>query len=369
MNRKLTIVQVLPNLISGGVEKGVLEVAKYITLKGHESIVISGGGRMVDALECDGSKHIKWDIGRKSLITFFYIIKFIKLINNKKIDIIHARSRLPAWIVFLALKFINKNKRPHFITTVHGFNSISFYSSIMTKGERVIVVSKSIKFFITKYYKINAAKIVLNYRGIDPKEFNKNKLLSKEWIYSWENQFPFLKNKILLCLPSRITKRKGHEDFINLIYKLKQDNLNVHGLIVGDAKSLTDKYLHLLKKQINDNGLNKDITFTGYRKDIKNIMAISNIVFSLSREPESFGRTAIESIKLKTPFIGYDHGGVGEQLRMIFPEGLVQLNNKEDLYNNTKRIIRKKPAVKNTNLFELDNMLKNTLKIYEEVSS
>ncbi len=77
MNRKLTIVQVLPNLISGGVEKGVLEVAKYITLKGHESIVISGGGRMVDALECDGSKHIKWDIGRKSLITFFILLSLL----------------------------------------------------------------------------------------------------------------------------------------------------------------------------------------------------------------------------------------------------------------------------------------------------
>jgi len=369
MHKKLTIVQVLPNLASGGVEKGVLEVAKYISLKGHESIVISGGGRMVDELEYDGSKHIKWDIGRKSPYTFLYIIKLIKLINNKKIDIIHARSRLPAWIVFLALKFINKNKRPHFITTVHGFNSISFYSSIMTKGERVIVVSKSIELFITKHYKINSAKIVLNYRGIDPKEFNRNKLLSKEWIHSWKNEFPVLKNKILLCLPSRITKRKGHEDFINLIYKLKQDNLNIHGLIVGDAKSLTDRYLHLLKKQIHDNGLNKDITFTGYRKDIKNIMAISSIVFSLSREPESFGRTVIESIKLKTPFVGYDHGGVGEQLGMIFPEGLVELNNKEDLYNNTKKILREKPTIKNTNLFELENMLKNTLKIYEEVSS
>ena len=78
MHRKLTIVQVLPNLISGGVEKGVLEVAKYISLKGHESIVISGGGRMVDELESDGSKHIKWDIGRKSPFTFWYIIKLIK---------------------------------------------------------------------------------------------------------------------------------------------------------------------------------------------------------------------------------------------------------------------------------------------------
>jgi glycosyltransferase involved in cell wall biosynthesis len=249
MKRKLTIIQVVPNLISGGVEKGVLEVAKYISLKGHESMVISGGGRMVEELEYDGSKHIKWDIGRKSFTTFFYIIKLVRLINNKKIDIIHARSRLPAWIVFLALKLINRNKRPHFITTVHGFNSISFYSSIMTKGERVFVVSKSVQKFITKNYKFNKLNVVLNYRGVDPKEFNLDSLLYKKWLKNWRKEFPYLDNKIILSFPSRITSRKGHEDFIYLISKLKQDNINIHGLIIGDSKLSSNKYLYYLKKK------------------------------------------------------------------------------------------------------------------------
>tara|TARA_B100000035_G_scaffold24868_2_gene19516 strand:+ start:5575 stop:6684 length:1110 start_codon:yes stop_codon:yes gene_type:complete len=369
MKRKLTIVQILPNLISGGVERGVLEVAEYISLKGHESIVISGGGRMVDELECAGSKHIQWDIGRKSLTTFFYIFKLVRFINNKKIDIIHARSRLPAWIVFLALKFISKNKRPHFITTVHGFNSISFYSSIMTKGERVFVVSKSVQKFITKNYKFNPLNVVLNYRGVDPKEFNLDSLLNKEWVKSWKKEFPFLNSKIILSFPSRITSRKGHEDFIYLISKLKQDNINIHGLIIGDPKSSSNKYFQSLKNQINDRNLKENITFTGYRSDVKNIIALSDIVYSLSREPESFGRTVIESIKLKTPFIGYDHGGVGEQLRMVFPEGLVELNNKEAIYKKTKKILKEKPIIRDTDLFALDDMLNKTLKTYQEISS
>ena len=369
MHRKLTIVQVLPNLISGGVEKGVLEVAKYISLKGHESIVISGGGRMVDELKCDGSKHIKWNIGRKSPFTFFYIIKLIRLINNKKIDIIHARSRLPAWIIFLALKFISKNKRPHFITTVHGFNSISFYSSIMTKGERVFVVSKSIQNFITKNYKFNELNIILNYRGVDPNEYNLDSLLNKEWLKIWRKEFPYLNNKIILSLPSRITSRKGHEDFIYLISKLKQDNMNIHGLIIGDPKSSSNKYFQSLKNQVNDSNLKANITFTGYRNDVKNIIAYSDIVYSLSREPESFGRTVIESIKLKTPFIGYNHGGVGEQLSMVFPEGQVELNNKDALYEKTKKILKEKPEISDTNLFALDDMLSKTLKTYQEISS
>lgn len=368
MNKKLTIIQILPNLMSGGVEKGVLEVAKYIVQEGHESIVISGGGRLVDKLESDGSEHITWDIGRKSFIAFLYVIKLIKLIKSKKIDIIHARSRLPAWIVFLALKLLNKKERPHFITTVHGFNSISFYSSIMTKGERVFVVSKSVQKFITKNYKFNHSNIILNYRGIDPREFNLNSLLNNSWLKSWKEEFPNLNNKIILSFPSRITSRKGHEDFIYLISKLKQDNLNIHGLIIGDPKSPSNKYFQSLKDQVNDSNLNENITFTGYRNDVKNIIAISDIVYSLSREPESFGRTVIESIKLKTPFIGYDHGGVGEQLSMTFPEGLVELNNKEALYKRTKKILKEKPKIRNTDLFLLDDMLKKTLKTYQEIS-
>ena len=92
-------------------------------------------------------------------------------------------------------------------------------------------------------------------------------------------------------------------------------------------------------------------------------------MYSLSREPESFGRTVIEAIKLKTPFIGYDHGGVGEQLRMVFPEGQVELNNKEDLYKKTKKILKEKPEISDTNLFALDDMLIKTLKTYQEISS
>jgi len=364
MKKKLSIVQVLPSLISGGVEKGTLEVAKYISEKGHNSIVISNGGRLVGQLLGDGSTHIKWAIGKKSILTFFYIIKLVALIRERNIDIIHARSRLPAWIVFFALKFINKKTRPHFITTVHGFNSVSLYSSIMTKGDRVIVVSKSIRKFINKNYNIDQSKVILNYRGIDPKEFKRNLLLTEGWLKAWKEEFPGLDKKIILSIPSRISRRKGHEDFLELLFRLKRDKLNVHGLIIGDIKHKNNRYQTQLEKKINNSGLKESVTFTGFRPDVKNIIAISNIVYSLSSEPESFGRTVIESIKLKTPVIGYDHGGVGEQLKLLFPAGLVRPKNMEELYKKTKKILKEKPLIKETNLFKLDDMLKNTLNAY-----
>ena len=159
MKKELTVIQVLPSLVSGGVEKGTLEVAKFLVEKGHKSIVISGGGRMVDQLIREGSNHIQWPIGKKSLFTITYLVCLIRLMQKTNVDIIHARSRLPAWIVFIALKLISKKRRPHFITTVHGFNSVSLYSSIMTKGDRVIVVSNAIKSFILKHYNFDKNKI------------------------------------------------------------------------------------------------------------------------------------------------------------------------------------------------------------------
>ena len=360
----MVVVQVLPSLISGGVEKGTLEVAKHLSKNGHNSIVISNGGRLVDQLINDGSTHIKWPIGKKSILTFFYIFRLVALIKKNNIDIIHVRSRLPAWIVFIALKFINKKIRPHFITTVHGFNSVSLYSSIMTKGDRVIVVSNSIRKFISKNYNIDQSKVILNYRGIEPKEFKRDILLTKSWLKAWKKEFPILNKKVILCIPSRITRRKGHEDFLELLLRLKKDNFNVHGLIIGDAKNKKDRYQVELEKKIIDSEIQEFVTFTGFRSDVKNIIAVSNIVYSLSSEPESFGRTVIESIKLKTPVIGYDHGGVGEQLKLIFPEGLVSPKNMSELYKKTKKFLKENPEVKETNLFQLNDMLKNNMNIY-----
>ena len=362
--KKMVVVQVLPSLISGGVEKGTLEVAKHLSKNGHSSIVISNGGRLVDQLINDGSTHIKWPIGKKSILTFFYIIRLVALIKKKNIDIIHVRSRLPAWIVFIALKFINKKIRPHFITTVHGFNSVSLYSSIMTKGDRVIVVSDSIRKFINKNYNIDQSKVILNYRGIEPKEFNRDLLLTKSWLKTWKKEFPVLDNKLILSIPSRITRRKGHEDFLELLLRLKKDKFNVHGLIIGDAKNKKDRYQAELEKKIIDSEIQELITFTGFRSDVKNIIAVSNIVYSLSSEPESFGRTVIESIKLKTPVIGYDHGGVGEQLKVLFPEGLVSPKNMSELYKKTRIILKENPLIKETNLFQLKDMLKKTMNVY-----
>ena len=157
-SKKMTIVQVLPALNSGGVERGTLEISKYLVSKKHRSIVISQGGRMKEKLVLEGGEHIELPIGKKSLLTLRLIPKIIKILRKNKVDILHVRSRFPAWICLIAIKFMQNKKKPSIVTTFHGPYSINSYSSIMAKGDVVIAVSKMIKTYILKNYKINPKK-------------------------------------------------------------------------------------------------------------------------------------------------------------------------------------------------------------------
>ena len=366
LNKKITVLQVLPDLNSGGVERGTLEVSKYLVNMGFRSMVISNGGRMVKDLERDKGEHYKVGVGKKNLFIIFSFFKLINFIKKNKIDIIHARSRLPAWVCYLALRLIKKNVRPIFITTVHGPYSANYYSSIMTKGDRVIVVSEMIKNYVLKNYKIDKKKIILNYRGVSNESFPYNFKASQNWLRSWYEDFPQTKNKIILTLPARITRWKGQEDFISMIKGIIINHSNVHGLIVGDEDK-KHKFTKELSAKIKKLGLNQNITIIGHRKDIREIMSISKIVFSLSREPEAFGRVSLESLSLGIPVIAYSHGGVKEQLVKLLPSGLIKVRGVNDAIWLVIKWIKKSPKIKQNNFFTLEKMLQNTLSVYKKI--
>ena len=363
--RKLTIVQVLPALESGGVERGTLEVGKYLVERGHRSIVISAGGRMVEQLTREGSQHVHWDIGRKSLWTLGLIPRLRRFLRENQVDILHARSRMPAWICYLAWKGMDPQTRPHFVTTVHGLYSVSRYSAVMVKGERIIAVSETVRDYILANYPwVESERIEVIYRGVEPKEFPYGYSPSETWLHTWQAQYPQLAGKQVLTLPGRITRLKGHEDFIRLIATLKAEGQPVHGLIVGGAHPDKQSYLQELMQRVVEAGLENDITFTGQRSDLKDIQAVSNLALSLSTKPESFGRTTLEALRLGIPTAGYDHGGVGEILRAIYPAGLLP---RDDLAGSAKRIIallQHPQAVPNEDFFPLEDMLAKTLEFY-----
>ena len=365
LNKKISVLQVLPDLNSGGVERGTLEVNKYLVSVGCRSMVISNGGRMVKELESDKGEHYKLGIGKKNLFIIFSLFKLIDFIKKNKIDIIHARSRLPAWVCFFALKLTKRSIRPIFITTVHGPYSVNFYSSIMTKGDRVIVVSKMIMQYVLKNYKIDKKKLVLNYRGVSKKDFPYNFKAPERWLKIWQKDFPQTKNKIILTLPARITRWKGQDDFIILLKKITEKNPNVHGLIDGEEKNKA-RFINKLKSQASKLELNKNLTFVGHRSDIREIMSISKIVFSLSKEPEAFGRISLESLSMGIPVIAYSHGGVKEQMLEILPEGLIAVENINLVASLANKWIKKGPEINKTHSFMLKNMLEKTFLVYKQ---
>lgn len=369
MQQKLHVIQVLPALQSGGVERGTLEVAEYLSQQGHQSTVISAGGRLVSQLEAAGSQHIQMNIGRKSLFTLRLIPQLRRLLRDNQVDILHVRSRFPAWICYLVWKTLDPANRPKLITTVHGTYSVSAYSKIMTKGEQVIVISTMIRDYVLKHYSVSPDKLTLNYRGVSQQAHPYGYQPDTSWLAQWYETFPETQQKQLVTLPARITRWKGQQDFIDIIAQLKQQTPNVHGLIVGDVQQGKTAFLEQLKHKAAALGIADNITFTGHRSDIREVMATSDIVMSLSLQPEAFGRTTIEALSLGTPVIAYSHGGVEEQMSVVFPSGLIPVGDKQQATDLACSWLKQAPLVPSKHPFSLQAMLTNTLKVYQKALS
>lgn len=366
MSQRITVVQVLPALESGGVERGTLEVARYLVQQGHRSIVISAGGRLVAQLEAEGSEHVRWPIGSKSLLTLRLIRRMRRFFEDNHVDIVHARSRFPAWISFLAWKSMSPSFRPRFITTVHGRYSVSPYSRIMTRGEQVIVVSDMIRDYVLKHYPVQPNRLRLNYRGVDPAAFPYRYQPDESWLSHWYGEFPQTQGKKWITLPGRVTRWKGQLDFICLIDQLRYQHPDIHGLIVGEVKADKTGFQQELEQQISRRGLQEYISFTGHRQDVREVLAISSIVLSFSTQAEAFGRTTLEALSLGVPVIAYAHGGVAEQLAEILPAGQVAVGDVQQAAQLADRWLQQPPIVPDSHPFQLDTMLKTTLSVYQD---
>ena len=363
----MKVIQILPELNAGGVERGTLEVGKYLVEQGHESLVISNGGRQVAQLEAEGSRHITLPVHQKRLRSLKQVKVLRELFEKERPDILHLRSRLPAWLAWLAWRKMNPATRPRLITTVHGMYSVNFYSKIMTRGEAVICVSNSVKDYVLKNYPdVPEDKLTVIHRGVDPAKLIYDALPSDEWLTEWHAQFPETKNKKLLTLPGRITRLKGNEDFLKIIAALKRSDYN--GLIVGGAHPKKIEYLDEVITIARTMGIADRITFTGHRSDLKNILSISSVVFSLTQQPESFGRTTLEALALGKPVIGYEHGGVGEILDALLPSGKTPLGDTEAVINRLKEWETQPVKPKKIYPFTLEKMLSQTTELYQSLT-
>ncbi len=305
---KFTIVQILPELDEGGVEGETFDLAVYLAALGHRSIVISGGGRLVAQLEQAGCVHITWPyIGEKSVRCLPYIPKLRSLLIAQQVDVLHLRSRLPAWVAYLAWKLLPDSRRPALITTFHGFHSINFYSAIMTKGERVVAVSETIKKHILENYQVDAQKISLIHGGFDSKAFSPDAVsvdrvrqLQKKWLTGHEG-------RPVIILPGRFTQLKGQDVLIESLALIK--NREFVCLLIGDTEE-HPAFTQKLRDQIQSYGLEEKILLAGHCSDMPAALLLADIVISASStKPEAFGKVAIEAMAMGKPIIATAHGG------------------------------------------------------------
>ncbi len=374
--KALKVLQLLPTLDSGGVERGTLEIARALVAAGHESVVLSKGGRLVEQLQREGSRHLARDLGRKSPTTFLQYRALRRLFEAERFDIIHARSRLPAWVAWLAWRGMPADARPHFVTTVHGMHSVSRYSAIMCAGERVIAVSDTVRDYLRTHYPpgrwphLADERITVIPRGIDPAEFPRDYQPSDAWLARFHAEFPQIAGRKVLTLPGRLTRLKGHHDFISLVAWLVGEGLDVVGLIVGGEDPKRPGYAKEIRERVQAEGLGERIVFTGHRNDVREIYAVSDCVLSLSSTPESFGRTVLEPLAMGRPVVGYAHGGVAEILGELFPHGAVGKGDVEAAAARVADVVAERtPVVEHNDRFLLDHMQHRSLALYSEIAA
>jgi glycosyltransferase involved in cell wall biosynthesis len=358
------IVQLLPELNEGGVEVETLELSRELVNLGHESIIMSAGGKLVSQLEKDGGKHIELDVCSKNLLTApFRLMKLRKMLKELSPDILHARSRVPAWLGYLA----NKKLQLPFITTVHGFNSVSAYSKIMTKGDAVICVSGAVKEYIEKHYHTEEEKITVISGGIDLVKFNPENLDDK-FIKAFKSEYA-VDDHFVVSVVGRITQLKDIETFLHAVPILKKEIPNIKGLIVGGVHQDKQGYFESLKKLVVELKIDNEIVFAGSQNQISEIYALSDVVVSASKKPESFGRSVAEAIAMNTPVVASNHGGVKDIIITGENGYLFEMGNANELSDKIMLVKSLKfdgfdYILKN---FSLQKSVKKTLHVYESL--
>ncbi|MFC4763788.1 glycosyltransferase [Dyella koreensis] len=366
--RSLTVVQLIPALQSGGAERSALEVGRALVQAGHRSVVISAGGRLVGQLQAEGSEHITLDIGSKSLRTLTRAGALRRILAEIQPDIVHARSRLPAWLGWWALKGLKT--KPHFVTTVHGLNSPGRYSGILLRGERVIAVSQTLRDYVLSHYRwLEPARVRVIPRGIDPEAFPYGHRPDDAWQKAFFAEFPRLAGAPLLTLPGRGTRLKGHHDAVELVAELKRRGIDARLLLLGVIEPGREAYVAELRELIQARGVESQVVLTPPRNDVRDIYAISALILQLSNKPESFGRTVVEALSLCRPVLGYAHGGVGELLAELYPAGRVPVGDRERLVERAAELLRVAPPIPMLQSYRLSDMQQATLALYDEVTA
>ena len=305
---KPVVLQVLPELEMGGVEIGTVEIAGGMQKHGITNFVASQGGRLVYDLEKIRVGHLTLPLKTKNIFKMRKNAdKLAQFIRENGINIVHARSRAPAWSAYWAAK----KAGVHYMTTFHGTYGLGpwglkkLYNRVMTYGERVIAISEHIKRHILANYKISEDKIRLVHRCVNTEKFSPE-AVTPERMINTVRDYNIPDDKKVLLLGGRITRWKGQHLLIEALSKVK--NQNYYCIIAGDEQGRED-YVKELKGLIAKYGLENRVAIFGKVLDMPALMMVSNVILSTAIEPEAFGRIAIEGQAMGKIVVASNHGG------------------------------------------------------------
>ena len=368
--RRLAVVQLLPALESGGVERSTLEIAEALVRAGHRALVVSAGGRLLPALLQTGAEHFTLDIGRKSLLTLRHLPALKQLFTDEQVDVVQARSRLPAWLGWKAVQGMAGATRPHFVTTVHGLNSPGWYSEVMTRGERVVCVSDTVREYVLQHYpRTDPDRLRVIPRGIDTAQFPRATQPDAAARSQVAALHPALAGQgPLLLLPGRGTRLKGHVDALRLLAALRAQGSAACLWLPGAREAGREAYIAEMENEASRLGIAGSVAFTAPTTRIAEAYAACDLVLQLSRKPEAFGRTVIEALSVGRPVLGWAHGGVGELLAGLQPAGAVPAFDETRLAATAQALLAQPPPALATMPYTLQAMQDATLALYQELA-
>ena len=372
--KDLKLLQILPSLESGGVEQGTIDVANYIGNKNFKSIIISNGGQMLRLLNLRKSKYFNLPVDSKNPIVMFQNVQKIrKIILENEINLVHVRSRAPAWSAYYATK--NICALTSTFHNIYGYQNIfkKYYNLGLSKGNNIVAISNFVKNSISKIYKINEKKITVIYRGIDTKKFDPN-INDEKKFSNFFYKFHIPSDKKIILYPARLTKWKGQIEFLDVLKSLDLNNLICY--FIGDDKNKS--YKLKLEKEIYKKKLQLNCKILGHvsSENMRLFYKCADLVISAPLKPEGFCRVVAEALSMKKIVLCYNFGGSKEQIldlddfyavepfnraQMIekIQAGLVLSENKKQKMGDEARNCIK-------NKFDKEIMLENYLKFYKK---
>lgn len=365
----MKVLQILPRLELGGVERGTVDLARALKVRGEQTVVVSSGGALVQELEREGIPHYTLPVAQKSLLSLSLVSKLVEIIQKERVDLVHARSRVPAWIAWFACR----EARVPFVTTCHGYYSNHLLSRVMGWGKRVIVPSQVIARHMTGDFGVPPERVVLIPRGVDL------------------SQFPFQPEKYdgpepkvfrILNL-GRFSPIKGQVEFLRAIHRLRErtrlegrKGLRLEVWLAGSEGEGKSAYTGEIDRTIQQLGLEGIVKKLGVCRDVPKLIGEADLLVLSSLVPESFGRVLIEAGARGTVCVASRLGGVLDVIEEGSDGILADPRNEEEMSRAIEEALcdrkrakamahrfRKKVEEK----FSLDSMADKTLEVYRTV--